>query len=66
MFLREAGGDISTLALWMGHESIASIQIYLHADLAIKQRALDHTTPPGVTPTRYKPPDALLASLEGL
>lgn len=42
MFLREAGLDISTIALWMGHESIASTQIYLHADLADKQRAGPH------------------------
>jgi len=66
MFLREAGVDISTIALWMGHESIASTQIYLHADLALKQRALDRTTPPGTTPARYKPPDPLLAFLQSL
>ena len=66
MLLREAGVDISTIALWMGHESIASTQIYLHADLALKQRALDRTTPPGTTPARYKPPDPLLAFLQSL
>ena len=66
MLLRQAGVDISTIALWMGHESIASTQIYLHADLALKQRALDRTTPPGTTPARYKPPDPLLAFLQSL
>jgi integrase/recombinase XerD len=66
MLLREAGVDISTIALWMGHESIASTQIYLHADLALKQRALDRTTPPGTAPARYKPPDPLLAFLQSL
>ena len=66
MFLREAGVDISVIALWLGHESIASTQIYMHADLALKQRALDRTTPPKVTPNRYRPPDTLLAYLDSL
>jgi integrase/recombinase XerD len=66
MFLREAGVDISTIALWLGHESIASTQIYLHADLAVKQRALERTTPPGIPTTRYRPPDPLLAFLDNL
>ena len=66
MFLREAGVDISVIALWLGHESIASTQIYMHADLALKQRALDRTTPPEVTPNRYRPPDSLLAYLDTL
>lgn len=66
MFLREAGVDISVIALWLGHESIASTQIYMHADLAIKQRALDRTTPPDVAPNRYLPSDSLLAYLDAL
>jgi integrase/recombinase XerD len=66
MFLREAGVDISVIALWLGHENITSTQIYLHADLAVKQRALARTTPPGTTQKRYRPPDALLAWLDAL
>jgi integrase/recombinase XerD len=66
MFLREAGVDISVIALWLGHESIASTQIYMHADLAVKQRALDRATPLETTPNRYRPPDALLAYLDTL
>ena len=66
MFLREAGVDISVIALWLGHESIASTQIYMHADLAVKQRALDRTTPLVATPNRYRPPDSLLAYLDAL
>lgn len=66
MFLREAGVDISVIALWLGHESIISTQIYMHADLAVKQRALDKTTPLVVTPNRYHPPDSLLAYLDSL
>lgn len=66
MFLREAGVDISVIALWLGHESIASTQIYLHADLAIKERALARTAPPGVAAARFHPPDTLLAFLDSL
>ncbi len=67
MALRQAGVDISTIALWLGHESIATSQIYLHADLALKERALARTTPPAATtPGRYRPPDPLLAFLKGL
>ena len=66
MRLLHAGVDTSVIALWLGHESTESTQIYLHADMAIKQRALDRTTPIGVKPGRYRPADALLAFLEGL
>jgi integrase/recombinase XerD len=66
MFLREAGVDISTIALWLGHETIATTQIYLHADLAIKEKALALAAPPGSPPGRYRPNDPLLAFLESL
>lgn len=66
MRLLQAGIDIATIALWLGHENIRTTQIYLHADLALKQRALDRTAPPGSRPGRYHPPDELLAFLEGL
>lgn len=56
----------SVIALWLGHVSVETTQIYLHADLAIKEQALDRTTPPAVQPGRYQPPDALLTWLEGL
>ncbi len=66
MRLRAGGADLSVLALWLGHENIETVQIYLHADLAIKERALARTTPPNTKPGRYRPPDTLLAFLEGL
>jgi integrase/recombinase XerD len=66
MRLLHAGVDITVIALWLGHENIATTQIYLHADLALKQQALDRTTPLGTSPGRYRPPDQLLAFLENL
>jgi integrase/recombinase XerD len=66
MTLLRAGADTSVIALWLGHEKTDTVQIYLHADLALKERALDRTAPLGAKPGRYKPPDALLAFLEAL
>jgi site-specific recombinase XerD len=56
MALLHAGTDITVIALWLGHERAETAQIYIHADQAIKQRALDRTTPPGVRPGRYRHP----------
>ncbi len=61
-----AGVDIATIALWLGHSDIRATQTYLHADLALKERALSRTTPPNTAPGRYRPPDTLLAFLEQL
>lgn len=66
MNLLNAGVDTSVIALWLGHESTDATQIYLHADMAIKERALARTTPVDVKPGRYRPADALLAFLERL
>jgi integrase/recombinase XerD len=66
MNLLHAGVDSTVIALWLGHESVEATQIYLHADMAIKERALARTTPPNSTPGRYRPPDTLLAFLEAL
>jgi len=66
MRLLHAGVDTSVIALWLGHEKTDTVQIYLHADLALKERALARTAPLQTTPGRYRPPDALLDFLEGL
>jgi len=66
MQLLRAGVDTSTIALWLGHEGAQTTQIYLHADLALKERALARTTPPDAPAGRYQPPEALLAFLEAL
>lgn len=61
-----AGVEVSVIALWLGHEQTETAGIYLHADLALKEKALARTTPPGASPGRYRPPDPLLAFLESL
>jgi integrase/recombinase XerD len=66
MALRRAGVDVSVIALWLGHEDSRATQVYIHADLEMKERALARTTPPDVQPGRYKAPDQLLAYLESL
>ncbi len=66
MQLLQAGVDTTVIALWLGHERVATTQIYLHADLALKEKALARTKPPDAKPGRYRPPDAVLALLEAL
>ena len=66
MRLLLAGNDITVIALWLGHEQITTTQIYLHADMTHKQKAIDRTRPLPAKPGRYRPPDALLAFLDAL
>jgi integrase/recombinase XerD len=66
MRLLHAGVDTSVIALWLGHEQAETTQIYLHADLELKEKALARTAPANTKPGRYKPPDQLLAFLESL
>ena len=64
--LLEAGVDRAVIALWLGHEHVETTQIYLDADLAMKERALARTAPLAARARRFKPPDSLIAFLEGL
>jgi integrase/recombinase XerD len=66
MRLLHAGTDTTVIALWLGHEQTETTQIYLHADLSLKEQALARTKPPHAKPGRYRPPDKLLAFLETL
>lgn len=66
MNLLRSGVDITVIALWLGHESLQATQIYIHADMAIKEQAIARTAPMDVKPGRYRPPDTLLAFLESL
>lgn len=66
MRLLHAGVDTSVIALWLGHTSVKTTQIYLHADLTLKERALASTRPQDAHPGRYHPPDKILAWLTAL
>lgn len=66
MRLLEAGVDTSVIALWLGHEQVETTAIYLHAHLAIKERALAKVPIPQTPVSRYHPRDTLLAFLEAL
>jgi site-specific recombinase XerD len=67
MDLLQAGVDRSVIALWLGHESVETTQIYIEATLAMKEQALAKATPPtGRAPIRYRPGDRLLGFLNSL
>src|ERR1700674_4139503 len=66
MDLLQAGVDRSVIALWLGHESVETTQIYLEATLAMKEQALAKTTSPHGKAARYHPGDQLLGFLNSL
>ena len=66
MHLLQSGIDLSTIAIWLGHESIETTHKYMVADLQLKERALAKTASPQVPSGRYQPSDDILAFLAGL
>ena len=66
MELLHNGVGCTVIALWLGHESVETTQIYLHADLQVKEKAMERTRPVDTPPGRYRPSDALLDYLETL
>lgn len=66
MALLGRGVDLTVIALWLGHESTETTEMYLHADMRLKERALAHASSTGLLPGRYRPPDPVLAFLEAL
>ena len=66
MDLLQHGVDSAVIALWLGHESVETTQVYLHADMQMKEKALEKTSPANVPVGHYQPDDAILAFLEGL
>ena len=66
MDLLQHGVDRGVIALWLGHESVETTQMYLHADLPMKEKALAKTTPVNTRPGRFRPDDQLLAFLKSL
>jgi len=66
MGLLQAGVDRAVIALWLGHESVETTQIYLEANLAMKEEILAKTTPLNGKPGRYRPGHGLLTFLQNL
>jgi integrase/recombinase XerD len=66
MELLQHGVDQTVIALWLGHESVETTQVYIHADLRLKEKALSRVSAPVARPGRYRPDDKLLAFLEAL
>jgi site-specific recombinase XerD len=66
MELLQAGVDRSVIALWLGHESVETTQIYLDANLALKEDALKKTSQVSASIGRFKPDDQLLSFLQNL
>jgi site-specific recombinase XerD len=66
MDLLQEGVDRSVIALWLGHESIETTEVYLHASMAMKEKALAKATPGKTRSDRYQPDDRLLAFLKNL
>jgi site-specific recombinase XerD len=66
MHLLQSGVDISVIALWLGHESPKTTHLYIEADLAMKERALEKLEEPSIKTPRYKPTPDILAFLESL
>lgn len=66
MELLQSGVEPTVIALWLGHESIKTTQIYLDANLALKEAALAKVKPIDATPGRFRPTDKLLQFLKSL
>jgi len=66
MALLQAGVDLAVIAVWLGHESIETTNVYVHANLAMKENALARVQPMDTPFPRFRPDDQLLAFLESL
>ena len=66
MDLLQHGVDRSVIALWLGHESVQTTEVYIHADMKLKEKVLEKISPLESPPGRYRPADPLLAFLESL
>lgn len=63
MLTLQATGDLRKVALWLGHASIQTTEMYVRADPSTKLDALDASAPPTLRKGRFTPPDALIASV---
>ena len=66
MHLLQSGVDVAVIALWLGHENTTTTHMYIEADLAMKERALQRLNPLQTGVPRYRPPDRLMQFLQTL
>ena len=66
MALLQSGVDIAVIALWLGHESIETTNAYVHANLAMKEKALEKVMPMDTPFRRFHASDSVLAFLESI
>jgi site-specific recombinase XerD len=66
MNLLRAGVDISTIAIWLGHESIETTHKYMVADIETKRRAMEKLDETEDASFHYKPSKAILDFLSTL
>jgi integrase len=66
VIMLQATGDIRTVALWLGHSDMRTTEINLRVDPSEKLEAMEAVLPPSLRRGRFKPPDALIACLQGL
>ena len=66
MALLQSGVDTEVIALWLGHEQVETTNVYVHANLAMKEKALEKVLPSGIPFRRFRPNDKLLSFLESL
>ena len=66
MHMLQAGVDLTVIALWLGHESTATTHMYVEADLAMKELALNAVRAPRIKLKRFRPTEGILAFLESL
>ena len=66
MDLLQNGVDRAVIALWLGHESVETTYVYLHADLKLKEQAMARTTPTHSPSDRFRPDDEVLVFLNSL
>jgi site-specific recombinase XerD len=66
MDLLQHNVDRTVIALWLGHEKVETVQVYLHANMELKEQALNKTKPPNGRLKRFRPDDDLLEFLKGL
>jgi integrase len=66
MHLLQSGVDMSVIALWLGHEHLDTTHIYMEADLALKEKALNPLQPAGQIAPRFRATDKVMAFLKSL